>query len=139
MYRCSSCQIERLVIFFAERINVNDVLFVDDEKLPEWFGLDKKTAHAKTSSEARAIWDKGEFKILYLDHDLGVNGLMDGSQVLSWICSLSHKPEKVFCISLNPVGVERIAGVCHDFEIPMEDIGRREMFRQFTSFDGQSG
>lgn len=112
-------------------------LFVDDEKLPEWFGLPGDTYHAHSAEEALVLWQTGKFNTMHLDHDLGAG--WDGSRLLSNICISNLRPIKVFCISLNPVGVMRIKGVCADYMVPFEDIGRREMFARFSPMNGQSG
>lgn len=113
------------------------ILFVDDEKLPTWFGLPEDTKHARTPGSAWLLWLTGMYDELYLDHDLG-DGL-DGSKLLHKLCNDGKKPGKVYCISLNPVGVTRIEWVCKDHDIPFEDIGRKVMFAQFPVISGQGG
>jgi len=111
------------------------ILFVDDEKLPEWFDLPKDTLHAKNMFTAMNYYiDNRDIKIIYLDHDLGARMSQqteDGSQWLGYVCRNYRKPEKVFCISFNPIGVERIKNVCKDYSIPFEDIGPKMIFETF--------
>lgn len=113
------------------------ILFVDDEKLPQWFNLPENTHLAKTSESAYKLWMTEKYDVLYLDHDLGE--IIDGSQLLNKLCIEGKKPDRVYCISLNATGVIRIEYVCKDYNIPFEDIGRKMMFRQFDIIGGQSG
>lgn len=113
------------------------ILFVDDEKLPQWFKLPEDTRHARTPESAWSLWLTAEYDVLYLDHDLGEE--MDGSELLHKLCTDGEKPDKVYCVSLNPIGVTRIEWVCKDHDIPFEDIGRKMMFEQFPVIGGQSG
>jgi hypothetical protein len=113
------------------------ILFVDDEKLPEWFGLPRSTNHAKDANEFDEMFWRTKPTGIYLDHDIGDG--RDGSKALAkilgdggWTCL-----DKVFCISLNHIGVERIKGVCSDYHIEFEDIGRKVMFQ--TAFCTNKG
>jgi hypothetical protein len=98
------------------------ILFVDDVKEPKWFDLPEDTPRALTPKDCIRLWASGGYDILYLDHDLGEG--MDGSQLLTKLCTDYKKPDKVFCISLNTVGIKRIQSVCGDFDIPFEYIGK---------------
>lgn len=117
---------------------MDKILFVDDEKFPEWFGLPRDTKHARGYDEAAFLWQSGNYNILYLDYDLD-NG-RNGADLLN-ILAAHKKPEKVFCISINQSGgVERIKTVCEiGWKIPFEDIGRKMMFERFTITTGQGG
>jgi hypothetical protein len=63
------------------------ILFVDDSKLPRWYGLPEDTPHAKTAEDAIEMWQGGA---LYLDYDLGSG--MDGAQLLYKMCMLNVRP-----------------------------------------------
>ncbi|MGE5682830.1 MAG: hypothetical protein ACM34K_18340 [Bacillota bacterium] len=119
------------------------ILFVDDEKLPEWFDLPSDTPHAKTGVDTVRLWGTGKFEIMYLDYDLG---FAKGDKLLEQICiksispGLIPLPKKIFCISLNQSGgVEKIKAVCKSFNIPFENIGQKMMFDKFTILGGQGG
>lgn len=99
---------------------MNSVLFIDDDKKPEWYGLDSALIHvAKTFELALELMIKNKYEIIYLDHDLGTVKT-DGSVLLNRYMSTpgSKAPQKVFCISWNPIGRERIRLVCKDWNIP---------------------
>lgn len=98
---------------------MNKVLFVDDEKLPEWFGLNSETDIAKTFDEALNLMLKNNYEFIYLDHDIG-STTTDGSVLLYRYMSSAHSktPKQVYCISWNPIGEERIRLVCKDWNIP---------------------
>jgi len=100
---------------------LSNILFVDDNKKPEWYGLDSSTMHIATSfEEAISLIKKNSYSIIYLDHDLG-SIESDGSILLQrYIILKNELPQKVYCISWNPIGIERIRLVCEDFNIPFE-------------------
>lgn len=98
------------------------ILFVDDKKKPEEFGLDSRQIHyVRTVKDAATLASENYYHIMYIDHDLG--GKIDGSQMLARFCASHRVPDKVFCISCNPIGIKRIEGVCNDYDIEFEDIG----------------
>lgn len=108
------------------------ILFVDDDKLPEWFGLDKDVIHAKTYQEAEAEWNGlGGGITLFLDYDLDYP--KKGDELLEIFApSFQFRPQQVFCISLNGVGVEKIRKICERYAVPFVDIGRKVMFDNFS-------
>ncbi|HEX2868702.1 MAG TPA: cyclic-phosphate processing receiver domain-containing protein [Ignavibacteriales bacterium] len=114
------------------------VLFVDDEKFPEWFNLPRDTHHARTYQQAVAMWSSGNYNVLYLDYDL--NDGMNGADLLNCLCT-KKVPEKVYCISINQTGgINSLKTVCEiGWKVPFEDIGRKMMFERFTILDGQGG
>ena len=114
-------------------------LFVDDEKEPDWYGLDADTLDiAKTYKEAEELIKSNAYDIMYLDHDLGTVK-NDGSMLLRLYMTFhtNEPPKQVFCVSWNPVGVERIKYACRDYNIPFESIGNK-VFDHFKIIDGQS-
>lgn len=114
------------------------ILFVDDEKLPEWFDLPKDTKHAKSYLEALKMWKYGNYDTLYLDYDLG--GLYNGADLLLYISLYDMPPKKVYIISINQTGgVKKIIEFCQSCKIPCEDIGQKMMFDKFTILGGQGG
>ena len=115
------------------------ILFIDDEKLPEWFNLNpNKILIANSFDDAYNLYlgYNANERILYLDYDIGgdKNGLQLLEQLYMW-----KKPDKVYCISINKIGVEKIKRFCLDNEILFEDIGRKMMFEKFSMIYGQSG
>lgn len=86
-------------------------LFVDDQREPEWFGLDGWTV-ARTSAEAIAILSQGRVVECSLDHDLG--GDDTGYKVACWMEANGVWPKDgTRCHSANPVGKQRIEAVIH--------------------------
>jgi hypothetical protein len=107
-------------------------------KKPEWYGLDSSTMHIATSfREALSLINKNSYSIIYLDHDLG-STYVDGSILLQKYMMLRKELplQKVYCISWNPIGIERIRLVCNDFNIPFELL---HVDKQFEIIDRQSG
>lgn len=81
-------------------------LFVDDQREPEWFGLEGWTV-ARTSAEAIAILSRGRVVECSLDHDLG--GDDTGYKVACWMEANGVWPKDgTRCHSANPVGKQRI-------------------------------
>jgi hypothetical protein len=117
---------------------LSDILFVDDEKKPEWYGLDPSTMHIATSfREALSLINKNSYSIIYLDHDLG-SIHVDGSILLQKYMMLKKELplKKVYCISWNPIGIERIRLICKDFNVPFELF---HIKKEFEIINGQSG
>jgi hypothetical protein len=111
-------------------------LFVDDEKSPEHFELSlESTDVAKTFDEALNLMLKNNYETIYLDHDLG-STITDGSILLNNYMSQNQNKliKQVYCISNNPVGIERIRLVCKDWNIPYQQVSG-----QYETIDGQSG
>jgi hypothetical protein len=105
---------------------IKHILFLDDEKIPEWFGIvvNDLVDVATSYIEAVRLINNNTYQIMYLDHDIG-SSTKDGSIILQRYMQLGRQvPQKVYCISWNPVGVERIRLVCEDWNIPFEAIGR---------------
>lgn len=98
------------------------ILFVDDEKNPEWYNLPEDTHIARTIERAVEMWETGKYDVLWLDHDMGKGwyGINDGSVYLRYICGKYKPPKRVNIISWNPSGIQRIAGVCKDYNIHWE-------------------
>lgn len=101
---------------------MSDIIFIDDEKLPEWFDLPEDAVHAKNAQEALDLLCEHKRSILYLDHDLGPG--IDGKKLLEIICREMYIPDKVFCISFNLIGVKRIRDVCKDYNIDFDAIAQ---------------
>ncbi len=115
------------------------ILFIDDEKLPEWFNLNSNeilVANSYNNAYSLYLYSDSNERILYLDYDIGES--KNGLQLLKQMSSLK-KPDKVYCISINAIGVEKIKRFCLDNEISFEDIGRKMMFERFSILYGQSG
>jgi hypothetical protein len=113
------------------------ILFVDDEKQPEWFDLNRTNIHVATTFEdALKLIQKNVYDIIYMDHDLG-DSCHDGSHLITEYGKAGKSIQKVCCISWNPLGVERIRLACKDFNIPFESHGMR-IFDLFPVIDGQS-
>jgi hypothetical protein len=106
-------------------------LFIDDEKKPEWYDIDQSTLHIATSYEAAlSLIQKNTYSIIYLDHDLGCL-YADGSILLQRYMMLGkNNPQKVYCLSWNPVGIERIRFVCKDYGIPFEVLNLSKFYLQ---------
>jgi hypothetical protein len=94
------------------------ILFVDDEKLPQQFGLDAKTPHARTAAQALEMIEKEGFDELYLDHDLGEG--WTGHELLKILVERGTKIKKVTFISLNVVGIGNMIELCRDNNIPYD-------------------
>lgn len=111
----------------------NKILFIDDEKTPDWYGLPEDTVVAKSYDDAISKLSD-EPMILYLDHDLGRS--KDGSKILDYIVNNKWIPVFVYITSFNSVGIDRIKYVCEDYDIPYE-IKRPTI--KIDIIDGQSG
>ncbi len=84
-------------------------LFVDDQREPEWFGLEGWVV-ARTSAEALAALSAGNVVECSLDHDLG--GDDTGYKVVCWMEENNVWPKVgTQCHSANPVGKQRIEAV----------------------------
>lgn len=100
---------------------MKSILFVDDAKTPEMFGLSEDAVDwAKNSKEALEMFRKKYHEIIYLDHDLGSDSL-DGYQILSEIVNIQI-PERVYSITSNPVGVRKFEWLCWEKDIEFEHI-----------------
>jgi hypothetical protein len=75
------------------------ILFIDDEKVPQQFGLDANTPHARTAAQALEMIEKEGLDELYLDHDLGEG--WTGHELLKNLVERGTKIKKVTVISLN--------------------------------------
>lgn len=93
-------------------------LFVDDQRDPEWFGLEGWTV-ARSSSEAIEILRGGDVVQCSLDHDLG--GDDTGYIVICWMEENNVFPvDGIFVHSANPVGKARIQSVIDSMNRRME-------------------
>ena len=112
------------------------ILFVDDMKQPAWYGLNRYNVHlATTYEEAKYYMECNSYDIMYLDHDLGSLSA-DGSILLRYYLNLGRvRPKKIVCLSLNPIGIERIKAVCEDFSILFELADHKDI----PTIKGQSG
>lgn len=95
------------------------VLFIDDMKLPQQFGLDASTPHARTGEEALRMIEECGYDELYLDHDLSEEG-MTGYDLVKVLVEKGIKIKKVTIISLNMVGVGNIIELCLNHGIPYD-------------------
>lgn len=113
-----------------------NILFVDDEKDPVWYGLDYLNIHvAKTFVQACELIARNTYDILYLDHDIGSKEV-DGTDVLKFCVKIGKIPQKVICISWNHDGINRIRWLCKDYNIPYE---YSTVINSIPIIEGQSG
>lgn len=96
-----------------------NILFVDDEKQPQWFDLKiGEIGVARSARQAIRMWKQSDdFDTIFLDHDLG--GKRTGYEVLKE-CIKIRKPDRIVFITLNPVGRKRMMDYCDDYHIPYE-------------------
>lgn len=96
------------------------IIFIDDFKRPEWYGLTPGEFFQFTEGDrALAFCKEAIIDVLYLDHDLGET--MSGYWVLAHLVEeFKNVPKSVVCISLNPAGTKRIAALCEKHGIPFE-------------------
>jgi DNA-binding NtrC family response regulator len=113
-----------------------NILFVDDEKDPVWYGLNLSEVHiAKTFRQARELLEKNTYDIIYLDHDIR-STKVDGTDVIKLCVKLNKLPKKIVCISWNHAGINRIKWSCKDYNIPYE---YSDVINSIPIIDGQSG
>jgi len=91
------------------------ILFVDDEKQPEWYGLRKEDVlFADTVSKAEKFAEEHKSFVLYLDQDMGAKdgNPTKGVLLLQWFVERHYDIKEVVCISRNYFGVLEIEAVC---------------------------
>ena len=116
---------------------MNRILFIDNEKKPDYFGLPLDTTWATSVDEAIRYFEIDTYMTLYLDYDLG-NPEKNGAWLLREMCKWHYQPAFVYIISLNEEGVRAIREVCNEFLIPNLSIGHL-LLDKFPIIDGQSG
>jgi len=100
---------------------MSKILFVDDVKRPEWFGLPENTPRIENGFIAIDLWNDGNYDTLYLDNDLGLG--IEGYDVLVKIIESGKLPKKVVCISNNIIARNRMCNLCYDFNIKFDSKG----------------
>lgn len=95
------------------------ILFLDDCKSPEWYGLKAEEIQVCRTGEEALRWGaKRPIDVLYLDHDLG-DGISGYTVLEELIDQYNNPPKAVVIISLNPVGTQRITALCQYNDIPV--------------------
>lgn len=106
---------------------MHKILFVDDEKDPKLFGVPEDACIATCSYEASKFWetlnDEDTLEI-YMDFDLGT-GSFSGESLLKKFFEDGDLRPRITCvhiISLNTVGVKRLAYLCSDYNIKYDRL-----------------
>jgi len=102
------------------------ILFVDDEKQPEWFDL-KNVIHATSFEDAQAALRTYDIDTVYLD-----NTLYGSRTKGAYLINDMLKVKKVYCISLDMGAPNLMKKMCDEKGIEFEDIGNATMLKRFS-------
>ena len=96
------------------------IIFLDDNKRPEWYGLKSgKFFHFTDGDRALLFCKEAPIDVLYLDHELG-NSMRGYHVLLNLIQKFKNPPKTVVCISMDVLGICLIEALCKKFDIPYE-------------------